>query len=401
MTNGRAGGGLHARKRIKTGRVKSGRVIGTVLFATVLIAMVAACSDDSSRSTDGSTAGHGTAPGQPAAPAPVTTTEIDPLLELEPTTTVAEHLDVPWGVAFFPNGDALVSERDSARLLRVTQAGEVSVLAEVADVTPTAEGGLLGVAVSPTYEQDHLIYAFATTADEERVLRGTIEQFADNAEDAILTGIPRGEIHDGGRLAFGPDGKLYVTTGETGDGELAQAKSSLGGKILRLEPDGSIPDDNPFPNSPIWSYGHRNVQGIAWDDAGRLWATEYGSTEWDEVNLIRRGHNYGWPSAEGTSDLPGVTNPAAVFSTDVASPSGLAYLDGALWFGALQGQTMWRLPVRSNGTLGKPTAVKLAEARIRTAGTTPDGSGLWVTTSNRDGRATPRANDDYILQYTP
>jgi glucose/arabinose dehydrogenase len=315
-------------------------------------------------------------------------------------TTIASGLRVPWGIAFFPDGTALVSERDEARLLRVTPAGQVTTLCRVAGVTPTSEGGLLGVAVSPHYATDHTIYAYATTADDNRVLSGTLDDFRAGRERAILTGIPRAEIHDGGRLAFGPDGMLYVTTGETGNGDLAQDLDSLGGKILRIAPDGAIPADNPFPGSPVWSYGHRNVQGIAWDDQGRLWEDEFGSQLWDEINLIQPGANYGWPAAEGTAHLPGMTNPRAVFTTGSASPSGLAFAEGSLWMGALQGKTTWRVPVLGSGGLGQPVAVRLTDSRTRTVVLAPDGR-LWVTTSDQDGRGDPGPTDDSILAISP
>lgn len=315
-------------------------------------------------------------------------------------TPIATGLQVPWGIAFFPDGSALVSERDKALLLKVTPAGQVSTLAHVDGVTPTAEGGLLGVAISPHYAQDRQIFAYATTAEDNRVLSGTIADFRTGDEHPIVTGIPRGEIHDGGRLAFGPDEMLYVTTGETGDGDLAQDLDSLGGKILRVAADGSIPADNPFPDSPVWTYGHRNVQGIAWDAQGRLWEDEFGSQLWDEINLIEPGNNYGWPAAEGTADLPGMTDPRAVFTTSAASPSGLAFADGSLWMGALQGHTTWRVPVLPGGRLGQPVAVQLADSRTRTVVLAPDGR-LWVTTSEQDGRGTPGPTDDAILAITP
>jgi glucose/arabinose dehydrogenase len=332
-------------------------------------------------------------------PAAVTVTSLPTDLRPRAGSVVAANLDVPWGIAFLPDGSALVTERDTARLVRVSPNGQLTVLGTVPGVTPTAEGGLLGVAVSPTFSRDSTVYVYSTTADDNRVLAGTVQQLVHGRSTVVVKGIPRGEIHDGGRLAFGPDGKLYVTTGETGEGYLAQNLDSLGGKILRLNSDGSIPSDNPFPASPVWSYGHRNVQGIAWDDAGRMWATEFGSQDWDEINLIEPGNDYGWPAAEGTGHLDGMTDPYAVFSTSVASPSGLAFAHGALWLGALQGETTWRVPVTAAG-LGTPQAVRLARARTRTIAAAPDGS-LWVTTSNTDGRAAPVAGDDRIFAIRP
>ena len=332
-------------------------------------------------------------------PQAVTVTTLPDDIDLTESRVVAENLDVPWGIAFLPDGDALVTERDTASLLLVSAAGDVTPLGTVPGVTPTSEGGLLGVAVSPTYADDQTVFVYATTEADNRVLSGTAEDLVAGRGTPILTGIPRGDLHNGGRLAFGPDDKLYVTTGEINQADLAQDLDSLGGKILRIEPDGSIPADNPFDGSPVWSYGHRNVQGIAWDDEGRMWETEFGSQLWDEVNLIEPGNNYGWPAAEGTGNLDGMVDPYAVFSTFAASPSGLAYADGALWLGALQGETTWRVPVQSN-RLGTPEAVRLAEARTRTVEAAPDGS-LWVTTSETDGRANEEAGDDRIFEVEP
>lgn len=338
---------------------------------------------------------HSTSTTPSPHPGTVTVRALPPQVGRQHSSVVASNLDVPWGIDFLPGGAALVTERDTTRLLRISPGGQVTSLGTIPGVTPTSEGGLLGVAVSPSYSRDSTVFVYATTADDNRVLSGTVRQLTLGRGTVLVEGIPRGEIHDGGRLAFGPDGKLYVTTGETGEGYLAQSLDSLGGKILRINADGSVPADNPFPGSPVWSYGHRNVQGITWDAAGRMWATEFGSELWDEVNLIQPGANYGWPAAEGSSDLDGMTNPYAVFSTSAASPSGLAFASGALWLGALQGQTTWRVPVTPSG-LGTPRAVRLARARTRTVVAAPNGS-LWVTTSDTDGRAVPGAGDDRIL----
>ena len=187
----------------------------------------------------------------------------------------------------------------------------------VAGVAARGEGGLLGLATS-----GQTVFAYLTTAQDNRVVTMRFDGASLTEPSPILTGIPAGSIHDGGRIAFGPDGKLYVTTGESGDPGLAQDRSSLGGKILRINPDGSIPPDNPDPASPVWSFGHRNIQGLAWDSAGRLWVTEYGANRLDELNLIQRGGNYGWPMAEGRADTPGLIDPVVQWGLAKRRPRG-------------------------------------------------------------------------------
>jgi glucose/arabinose dehydrogenase len=312
--------------------------------------------------------------------------------------TIATNLSVPWGVAFLPGGDALVSERTTGRILRISPGGRKRVVMRVPGVDEDyGEGGLLGLAVSPTYSSDRLVYAYFTSGSDNRIVRFRLG----GRVRPILTGIRRGFNHNGGRIAFGPDGKLYAGVGEAGDTDLSQRRGSLNGKILRMNPDGSAPSDNPFPGSLVWSLGHRNVQGLAWDSAGRLWATEFGQDAFDEVNLIRPGRNYGWPETEGRGSTQGgrFTNPAVTWRTSDASPSGAAIRRGILHIGALQGQAVLR--VRLDGTRARKIAPRLRGAlgRIRTVVRAPDGS-LWVTTSNRDGRGSPRRGDDRIVRLS-
>ncbi len=313
-----------------------------------------------------------------------------------PTRTIATGLEVPWGIAFLPGGDALVSERISGRIVRIPRGGAKRVVMRVPGVDGGGgEGGLLGLAVSPAYVRDRWIYAYLTTATDNRIVRFRLG----GPLRPILTGLRRGPVHDGGRIAFGPDGKLYAGVGETGVGALAQDRSSLNGKILRMNPDGSVPRGNPFGRSLVWSYGHRNVQGLAWDRAGRLWATEFGQNRFDEVNLIRPGRNYGWPNVEGRGPTAGgrYTNPVVTWPTSQASPSGAAIKAGTLYIGALQGRDVLR--VRLDGTRARKGTPLLRGryGRIRTVVRAPDGS-LWIATSNRDGRGTPRPGDDRILR---
>jgi len=318
--------------------------------------------------------------------------------------TVATDLEVPWGLGFLPDGDAVVTERDSARVLVIGGTDhEVTEVGTVGDAAPQGEGGLLGVAVSPSFDKDHTLYFYVSSQDDNRIVTATLDGDELGETTPIFTGIPLGSIHDGGRLAFGPDGMLYASTGETGNGDLAQDRDSLGGKILRLTPQGDPAPGNPF-GTAIWSFGHRNVQGLAFVD-GQLWASEFGQDTFDELNKIEPGQNYGWPIHEGSGGASeGFTDPQATWGTDVASPSGLAYADGALWLGALRGTRLWKVPVTGTGagqTAGQPEAYFVGEyGRMRTVVVAPGGN-LWVTTSNRDGRGDPQDGDDRILEIDP
>jgi glucose/arabinose dehydrogenase len=309
---------------------------------------------------------------------------------------VATNLDVPWGIAFLPDGSALIAERDSGAIRHMAQPGVVNNVGGVRGVAARGEGGLLGLATS-----GQTVFAYITTGQDNRVMTMRFDGSSLSEPSPILTGIPAASVHDGGRIAFGPDGKLYVTTGESGNPELAQDRSSLGGKILRINPDGSIPSDNPDPGSPVWSFGHRNIQGLAWDSGGRLWVTEYGANRVDELNLIQRGGNYGWPMAEGRAGTAGLIDPAIEWGTGEASPSGLAYFGGSLWVACLRGQRLYRVPVGADGSVADPAPLFVGQyGRLRTVVAAPDGT-LWFTTSNRDGRGSARDGDDRILQFRP
>lgn len=317
--------------------------------------------------------------------------------------TVAKNLEVPWGIDFLPDGSALVTERDSGRILQIT--GRTAVPVGTIDQTRSGgEAGLLGLAVSPTFAKDQLIYVYTSTDSDNRVLRLRYVGGRLSDPTPILTGIPHGFIHDGGRLAFGPDGFLYVSTGESGNTELAQDRDSLGGKTLRITTDGKPAAGNPDPDSPVWSYGHRNVQGIAFDDEGRLWASEFGANTWDELNLIEAGTNYGWPVVEGKASSAAnrskYRDPQVVWPTQDASPSGLAFLDGQLWLASLRGERLWRITVDGARASAPHDFFVGKYGRMRTVVVAPDGN-LWVTTSNRDGRGDPQGGDDRVLLVDP
>lgn len=313
---------------------------------------------------------------------------------------LADGLAVPWGIDFLPDGRAVVTERDTRRVLVIDADGTVTEAGTVEAAAPQGEAGLLGVAVSPSYDDDSLVYLYLSTAEDNRIVRATLDDDVLGTPEVILDGIPNGFIHDGGRLEFGPDGYLYASTGETGEPALAPDLSSLGGKILRVTPDGDPAPGNPDPDSPIFTWGHRNVQGLAFDDRDRLWASEFGDSTYDELNLIEGGNNYGWPTFEGRGTDPDLTNPQVVWNTDEASPSGLAYTDGHLWLAALRGARLWRIDV-SGARASEPTDFFVGEyGRLRTVVVAPDGN-LWVTTSNRDGRGEPGPDDDQILVVSP
>lgn len=335
-------------------------------------------------------------------------------------SVVTTGLDTPWSLAF--HGDsALVSERDTGRILEIdatatTATGTTSDAATddprevttVPGVAARGEGGLLGLAVhtegdASSPDSSHL-YAYLTTAHDNRVVRfpltGGAGDLGVGEPETIVDGIPAAGNHNGGRIAFGPDGMLYVTTGDAGDTRNAQDPGSPAGKILRLTPDGGVPDDNPTTDSPVYSMGHRNPQGLDWADDGTLYASEFGQDTWDELNVIEPGGNYGWPEVEGIAQDSGAADSAFIdpvqqWAPAEASPSGLAVVGDSVVIAALRGERLWEVPVDD---LGQSTDHLTGEhGRLRDVAEAPDGS-LWILTHNTDGRGDPAPDDDRILR---
>ena len=365
----------------------------SVLAAGAATLLIAGCAGE----TEGSPAPvpTGTFTSTPsAAPEP-------PALPTGESSVVAEDLDAPWSMVRLASGSTLISERDTGTVKELTDAGAVRVAGRIPGVAPGGEGGLLGLAVLDD-EQGAYLYAYFTAAGDNRILRfplaGEAGGYSLGAGEEVLTGIAKASNHNGGRIAFGPDGMLYATTGDAGNRNAAQDPSSANGKILRMSATGEVPADNPTPGSRVYSLGHRNPQGIAWDASGNLWAAEFGQDTWDELNAITPGANYGWPLVEGIGSDPRFTNPVAQWRTDDASPSGLAFVRGTFYMAGLGGERLWSI-----GTTTDPVATAAwfvgEYGRIRDVAAGPDGS-LWMLSSNTDGRGDLRSGDDKLIQVS-
>lgn len=330
-----------------------------------------------------------------ASPAPASTPAPTAAARIGGTPEpVATDLNAPWSVVF-RDGTPLVSERNSGRILELAPDGSARPIGTVEGVAARGESGLLGLAVG----REGSLYVYSTGSDGNRVQRFAITgqpgSLSLGRPATLLERIPSASIHDGGRIAFGPDGMLYVTAGDASQRNSAQDRDSLAGKILRMTPDGDVPADNPFPGSLVYSYGHRNPQGIAWADDGTMFATEFGQNTWDELNIITPGANYGWPTVEGIAGREGFVDPVQQWQPTAASPSGMAHAGGTIFIANLRGQVLRSVPVADPATSTEHFSRQYG--RIRDVAVAPDGQ-LWFLTNNTDGRGDPRAGDDRILE---
>jgi len=331
--------------------------------------------------------------------------------------TWVEGLEAPWSLVFLPDGRALVSERPGR--IRLIEQGRLRPQPfALVEAVQGGEGGLMGLAVHPRFPQQPFIYAMHTHREggrvTNRVIRLVVEGGTARFERAIVSGIPGARNHNGGRIAFGPDGYLYIGTGEIFEAVRAQDPADLGGKLLRVTADGGIPADNPIPGSPVYSLGHRNIQGLAWHPSGTLFVSEHGPSgelglrAWDEVNVIRKGGNYGWPAVVGAVGRAEFVDPLVAFRDSSTPPSGVAFWNDGLFVATLRSQALIRIRLEQDGSIWRAVAVDRWFAnnrneglygRLRDVVAGPDGA-LYILTGNRDGRGRPQPSDDRILRLT-
>lgn len=361
--------------------------------------LVAGCATDSGPETETTQA----TPDSAASPATPESPETS-AVEYEAIDTVetdlgrieilAENLDAPWSIAFFGH-TPLISERDTGRILEMEADGSTREMGVVEQAASSrGEGGLLGIAI-----HENQLYTYLTTGPDNRIIRydltGEPGSYELDSPQELFIGIPAAGYHNGGRIAFGPDGMLYVTAGDALAPSQSQDLDSIAGKILRITPDGDIPDDNPFPDSPVYSYGHRNPQGLAWDEEGTMYSSEFGEDDWDELNIIEPGGNYGWPEVEGTGGEPEYIDPVQQWTPAEASPSAIEIHNDTIYMVALRGQRLWEIPLED--VSASADYLDQEFGRLREVTTAPDGS-LWILTNNTDGVGAPSDGDDLLLR---
>lgn len=360
------------------------RYIRPSAMATLALFLLAGCTPESEPED--------TATSPPESPSPGPDSPADSA-DTEEVQVIAENLDAPWSIAFVDQ-TPVISERDTARIVELDESGAARELTVVEDTSAAGEGGLLGIAI----HEDHL-FAYLTTSSDNRVFRyeltgepGALEL---GSPEVIFEGIPAAGYHNGGRIAFGPDDMLYVTTGDAQEPGEAQELDSLAGKILRITADGDVPADNPFEDSPVYSYGHRNPQGLDWTAEGTLYSSEFGENAWDELNVIEPGGNYGWPEIEGIGDNEEYIDPVQQWQPADASPSAIEVHNDSLFMVALRGQRLWEIPLSDVTT--STDSLTNEFGRLRDVTTAPDGS-LWILTNNTDGVGEPTEGDDRLLR---
>jgi glucose/arabinose dehydrogenase len=363
------------------------------LAAVVIVAVLAGCTGQPEPEGSPAPVPTPTATAEPTAD-PLTIGPVQPVGE---PVTVVGGLAAPWSMVRLDDGSTLISERDSGLIKELLPDGSLRDVGQVPGVVASGEGGLLGLEY---VEEGPWLYAYFTAANDNRILRfdltGRSGSYGFRDSRDILTGLAKAGNHNGGRIKLGPDGMLYATVGDAGAPNVGQDPAALNGKILRMQLDGSVPDDNPFPGSLVYSYGHRNPQGLAWDRDGQLWAAEFGQDTWDELNIIVAGANYGWPVVEGASDDPAFVSPVYQWATDDASPSGLVWTRDTFFMAALRGERVWAIYPSPESTQAVEWFTGVY-GRIRDVVPGPNGS-LWVLTNNTDGRGNARDGDDRILQ---
>lgn len=327
---------------------------------------------------------------------------------------IAENLYVPWAIDISNEGNIYFTERSGA--IRIIEDGKLNpqpLITFSSTFISQGEGGLMGIALDPNFSNNHYIYVMHSYLEANqiynRVVRLVVNNNIASIDKVILDKIPGGSIHNGGRIKIGPDQKLYITTGDAGNPALAQDPTSTAGKILRIELDGSIPKDNPIINSPIFSLGHRNPQGLAWNSKNVLYSSEHGQSAHDEINIINPGGNYGWPIVQGNEESSEVITqkPLIHSGEDTWAPSGITFINQGPWEGkllvaTLRGQQLLGISMNGKGTVVKNVEswLKNEYGRLREVVQGKDGS-IYLTTSNKDGRGNPDINDDKIIRLTP